>query len=123
MSHTLGISPILIVEDDDDTRESLQELLELKGFRTLSAENGREGLRVLKEAGWACVILLDWMMPVMNGRQFLRAISSDARYRDIPVIVVTAFSGTDPGIPDRHLSKPVPVDVLVREVSAHCVAT
>ena len=99
----------------------MQLLLELKGFRVLAARNGREGLRVLDDDDRPCLILLDWMMPVMNGREFLEAIREDPRHADIPVIVVTAFSGHDKSIPARHLKKPVSTDELISEVSAHCV--
>lgn len=122
MPHTDGNASVLLIEDDDDTRENLQLLLELKGFRVRAAANGREGLRVLDEGEATCLILLDWMMPIMNGREFLDSVRSHPRHSGIPVVVVTAHSGLDPAIPSRHLKKPVEMEDLVREVSAHCAS-
>lgn len=120
MPHARDISPVLLIEDDDDTRETMQLLLELKGFRVSTARDGREGLRAIENGEEPCIILLDWMMPRMNGREFLEALRNDARFAHIPVIVVTAFAGQDPSIPARHLKKPVSTDELVSEVSAYC---
>src|SRR4051812_46327475 len=62
---------ILIVEDDVDIRDSLRQLLEDEGFSVLTAGNGREGLERLKSMSQPCLILLDLLMPVMDGREFL----------------------------------------------------
>jgi CheY-like chemotaxis protein len=81
---------VMIVEDDRDTREMLGRFLELEGFDVRTAENGQKALEVLRSDGPTCVILLDLMMPVMNGWQFREAQASDPRFSQIPVIVVTA---------------------------------
>jgi CheY-like chemotaxis protein len=113
---------ILIVEDDRDTREMLGRFLELEGFTVRSAENGRAALDVLRREG-ACVILLDLMMPVMNGWEFRRVQASDPRLSTIPVVVVTA-AGRREQIPaiDAHawLSKPVDFDRLLETIQPLC---
>jgi CheY-like chemotaxis protein len=88
----------------------------------ISARNGREGLRALQQGNAPCIILLDWMMPVMNGPEFLEAIERDPQYADIPILVVTAFAGKDNTIPARHLQKPVSTEDLLREVRACCAS-
>ena len=65
---------IVIIEDDTDLRETMKELLEMEGFSVITAANGREGLNLIERDGRPCLILLDLMMPVMNGWEFLDAI-------------------------------------------------
>ncbi len=91
-----GEGPILVVDDDLDIREILSETLEDLGFEILTAGNGREALAILGrlEAG-ASAILLDLMMPVMDGYGFLEARAQDPRLASIPIVVVTAGHGID----------------------------
>src|SRR6187549_1262395 len=89
MSSTPAI--ILVVEDDTDIRESLVEVLEDEGFGVRAAADGRQALDVLRaERPLPDLILLDLMMPVMNGFQFREQQLSDAAFAGIPVVVVTA---------------------------------
>jgi CheY-like chemotaxis protein len=82
---------VLIVDDDRAIREMLTETLDDAGYRVLSAENGRQALALLAEAPTLpAVILLDLMMPVMNGWEFLAQQQADARIAAIPVIVLSA---------------------------------
>jgi CheY-like chemotaxis protein len=81
---------ILVVDDDRDIREGLCELLEDEGHRTIGAANGQEALEVLKTEGRPCVILLDIMMPVMDGPTFRAAQLNDPSLSAIPVAVITA---------------------------------
>jgi CheY-like chemotaxis protein len=81
---------ILVVDDDRDIRESLCELLEDEGHRTIGAANGKEALEILRSGGLPCVILLDIMMPVMDGPTFRAAQLSDPGLRAIPVAIITA---------------------------------
>ena len=81
---------VLLVDDDAATVEALQLLLEGAGHRVATAENGREALERLREAEPCCVILLDIMMPVMNGYEFRDEQLRDPKLAAIPVIVVTA---------------------------------
>jgi CheY-like chemotaxis protein len=80
---------VLIVEDDDTTREMIRRVLEKEGWSTAEAENGLVGLKRLAEAA-PDAILLDLMMPEMDGFEFLARLRENAAWRGIPVIVVTA---------------------------------
>ena len=81
---------ILLVDDDLPSREALSELLQLAGHRVVSAENGKVALERLRKNDGYCVILLDVMMPVMDGFEFRHRQLQDERLASIPVIVVTA---------------------------------
>lgn len=114
---------VMIVEDDRDTREMLARFLELEGFQVRQAENGAQALRELGSDGGACVILLDLMMPVMNGWQFRAAQSNDPRLARIPVVVVTA-AGSAEKLPtiSAHawIPKPVDFDRLLAVIMPFC---
>lgn len=117
------MASVLIVEDDRDTRDMLERFLQLEGFDVRTAANGQIALDVLRADHEACVILLDLMMPVMNGWQFRQAQASDPRFADIPVVVVTAAGSRDdmPAIEaDGWLSKPVDLDRLLATIAPHC---
>ena len=115
-------STVLIVEDDLDTREMLGRFLELEGFRVETAENGREALERLEAGPRACVILLDLMMPVMDGWQFRREQIRRAALAKIPVIVVSAagrerFEHIEA---NAYLSKPVDLEELLARIDEYC---
>ncbi len=80
---------VLIVEDDADIREALEEALAIDGHSVLSAPDGQAGMRMLRESE-PDLVLLDLMMPVMDGWQFLAERDRDARARDVPVVVMSA---------------------------------
>jgi two-component system chemotaxis response regulator CheY len=82
---------ILFVEDDHEVQESIGMFLKLEGFNVYSAYNGQEGLDYLKNNPAPDLILLDLMMPVLNGYEFVLAI--EKMKIDIPVIVCSAASG------------------------------
>jgi len=114
---------VLIVEDDRDTREMLARFLELEGFEVREAANGQLALETLHENGSTCVILLDLMMPVMNGWQFRLAQVKDPDIAEIPVVVVTAAGSRDqiPAIDaDAWISKPVDFDRLLETIGPLC---
>ena len=81
---------ILVVDDDADLRQSLVDLLEDEGYTTQAAASGREALAVLKGPVLPQLIILDLMMPDLNGWQFRDIQSTDPRLAAIPVLVVTA---------------------------------
>jgi DNA-binding response OmpR family regulator len=84
---TNAAQTVLIVDDDPDIRDSIEELLRSDGLPPATAANGEEALRAL-ETGPVGVILLDLMMPVMDGRQFVEELRR--RRIDIPVILLSA---------------------------------
>ena len=113
---------VLIVEDDPDTREMLTSFLQLEGFQTASASNGREALDRLTDDVNADVIVLDLMMPVMDGWQFRQRQVEDARLARIPTIVVSA-AGRDRMAQisaDAYLAKPIDMEELLSRVTQLC---
>ena len=81
---------MLLVEDDEATRKALAEALHGDGFEVVTAANGREALESLRQGLRPSAILLDVMMPVMDGWDFRRLQLNDPSLREIPVLVITA---------------------------------
>ncbi len=111
---------ILVVEDDEDAREAMVALLQMKGYRAVPAGNGKEALDYLRQAPVPDLILLDLWMPVMDGWQFRSEQVKDPRLAEIPVIVVTALSDRTDVDADEIIAKPVDVDHLLTTVSHYC---
>jgi two-component system cell cycle sensor histidine kinase/response regulator CckA len=109
---------LLIVEDDADIREALAGLLEIEGFHVIGCPNGREGLDWLRKSPKPDLILLDLMMPVMDGWQFRVAQKDDPELAIIPVIAVSADSTAKAAAIDAeaYLKKPVDYDTLVETI-------
>jgi CheY-like chemotaxis protein len=85
--------PILVVEDDLATREALHLVLTTEGYSVLTAGDGRDALEQLRNGVCPGLILLDLMMPGMDGWQFRHEQQRDSRLADIPVIVCSATLG------------------------------
>ena len=113
---------VLIVEDDEVIRELLKEALELEGYKTRTASNGQEALQVLHGVLNPCLILLDLMMPVMNGWQFLESKKSDNSLAPIPVVVMTAATNGKLRSLDTEglMRKPIDLAVLTNWVERFC---
>src|SRR5439155_3530281 len=114
--------PILLVDDDDALRETLQEILEQEGYRVVSASNGREALRVLeRDRLKPAAIVLDVMMPEMNGAELLDRLKHDRNLAKIPALVLSASSKSAP-LADRFVEKPIHVGTfldIVDEMTSH----
>jgi CheY-like chemotaxis protein len=108
---------ICIIEDDQDIRSVLQQILELEGYVVKTAGNGQEALALLNHEAWpADLILLDLMMPVMNGWEFLQRAEKLIQSRSIPVVVMSAGSLDQWSFPPdvvSKLKKPIDVDHLL----------
>ncbi len=84
---------ILSIDDSKTIRRTIQNLTEVIGVGFLEAENGKKGIEILEAVnGNVGLILLDMEMPVMNGREFLKIIKKDRRYRSIPIIMLTSVT-------------------------------
>jgi two-component system, chemotaxis family, chemotaxis protein CheY len=84
---------VLVVDDDPELRETLVDVFELAGNQVLSAEHGRAALELLQRAhDLPAVILLDLMMPVMNGIAFADELRKDPRLAELPIVLFTAHS-------------------------------
>ena len=115
--------PILLIEDDVSTAEALRDLLAMSGHEVVCARNGQEGLDRLRDGRGFCLILLDLMMPVMNGFEFREAQRNDPRFASIPVIVLTADGRAGQTAVmecDRVLQKPLAPPELLLAVRQYC---
>jgi len=114
---------ILVVEDDPSTRAAVVALLRGEGFTVRSAENGRRALELLAETAPPRLILLDLMMPVMDGWQFLeeRRRAGASRGAGAPVVLLSGlgFIRGAPGISD-FLRKPIDAGALLDCVRRFC---
>jgi CheY-like chemotaxis protein len=117
------MATILLVEDNDDVRDMMALALELAGHVVWPAANGRDALARLQERDeLPCLILMDLMMPVMNGWELRAALKDTPRLSSIPVVVVSALNAdlarrlpaTD------YLPKPVDIDRLLDLVCEYC---
>jgi two-component system chemotaxis response regulator CheY len=114
---------VLVVDDDRDIRDTVQELLEGEGYSVATAENGAVALQQLRHVR-PQLILLDLIMPVMDGASFREAQMNDELLAAIPTIVMSAKS--DPGkeagplLVRACLSKPIELDELLALVAHYC---
>jgi CheY-like chemotaxis protein len=114
---------VLIVEDDADVREFMNVLLSHSGFETVTATNGAEALQVVRERR-PCLVLLDLMMPVMDGWTFRAKQLEDPAIADVPVVCLTALSEGQQLTERLHarcLKKPVEFGDLLDEVRRACI--
>jgi CheY-like chemotaxis protein len=110
----------VVIDDDQDMREILSEILREEGYPVRCFANGAEALTDLRRDGDAALIILDLMMPVMNGWRFREEQSRDSRLRGIPVITVSAVADFLPPPvprPARAMIKPVNIDKLLEDVA------
>jgi len=115
---------ILVVEDEDDVRESLAVILESEGYPVLEAAHGGEALECLRATDDVGLIILDMFMPTMNGWAFRDAQVRDPALASIPVIVITADaaaarSARTLGVVEA-MTKPLDFDRLLALISRHC---
>ena len=115
---------ILIVDDEQDIVESLKFVLEVSGYVCYTAYNGEDGLRLPKEI-MPDLIILDVMMPKINGYKISRLLKYDSKYKDIPIIMVTARSqledkmiGEETGV-NEYITKPFELDAIVKKVESY----
>ena len=118
---------VLVIEDETAIRETLKLTLELNGHSVRTASNGQEGLNALADPEKPALVLLDLMMPVMDGWQFLKAVenSSDMALRQIPVVVITALGDRartvrEHGSVRDMIKKPLNIDTLLKVVGEYC---
>ncbi len=114
---------ILVVDDDIDIRDAMCLVLQHSGYRTLSAANGAEALRALGDGASVDLILLDRMMPVMDGWGFRNAQRDGPAFADIPVVVLTgdgrASAKAEAIGAAGYLKKPLDLDDLLAVVAHH----
>ena len=119
MSHKKSV---LIVEDDKNIRETLRDALEMEGYIVVTAINGLDGLEKLKKIPKPSLVLLDMMMPVMDGREFLDAVLADHSLAPIPVIIVSADIDESKKLGAKaYIKKPADLDLLLKWVEMYSV--
>jgi CheY-like chemotaxis protein len=114
---------ILIVDDDAGIRQLVTVFLEHKGYSAISARNGAEALSHLEHQPLPQLILLDLMMPVMDGAGFRDAQQQNPRFAPIPVVVMSAAENIEAQAPsltaDAYLPKPIDFDALLALVEQY----
>ncbi len=106
---------VMIVEDDADVRDSISDALEAEGYRVYAAADGAEALRMLAQVPTPSLILLDLMMPVMDGWELLGRLKQDARLAEVPVAIVSASNENRPR-EMRFIRKPINLVTLIETV-------
>ncbi len=115
---------VLVIDDDEAVRGALAELLEWEGFQVETASNGREGMELLHHDPPPAVIVLDLLMPEMDGWEFCEEQSRDPQVSDIPVLVVSATG--EPARPPRcvhegeFFRKPADLPRLISTIESYC---
>lgn len=121
MGNDHSCTTVLVVEDDNDIREVIIEILEAEGYQTLSASNGKEALELLEQTAKPCLVLLDMMMPIMNGRQFLDEVMKNSKLAPLPVLIVSAIADkTNTKGSIGYLKKPIDINVVLEVVGQYC---
>ena len=112
---------ILVVDDEILNREIIKRVLKKEGFCAVEAKNGKEALEILKTQQ-IDLVLMDIMMPVMDGFEAIKAIKEDSYFDNLPIIVISALSDvqTDERISkfkiDSFITKPINLILLVKKV-------
>ena len=115
---------ILIVDDEQDIVETLKFMLEAQGYECFCAYDGENGLSMAKEV-LPDLMILDVMMPKINGYKISRLLKYDNKYKDIPIIMVTARSqeedkliGQETGV-NEYITKPFELDEVIAKVNEY----
>jgi CheY-like chemotaxis protein len=114
---------VLVVEDDFAVRAALTDLLRSEGVSVAAVENGKQALRYLKPNARPCLILLDMVMPEMDGQTFKHVLDMDHDLDDIPVIIMSADSRRQSARalkPLAFVPKPIDIDRLMALVESVC---
>jgi CheY-like chemotaxis protein len=116
---------VCVVDDDDDIREVLSDVLSIEGYDVIAAGDGESALGLLHRRPENCrLILLDLMMPRMNGWEFRRKQLQDPAIASIPVVLLTGAGTAAKSIDELHVAgtmeKPVELETLLAEVAHYC---
>jgi len=120
----MGSKTVLIADDENDIVETIQFMLEAEGINCLTASDGEQALVLAKNSN-PDLIILDVMMPKMNGYKICRLLKFDKKYKEIPILMVTARSqeedkliGEETGA-DEYITKPFEINEIVDKVKKY----
>jgi CheY-like chemotaxis protein len=117
MNHT-----ILVVEDERDLREMMRDALELNGYAVVTASEGQAALDALAHIEQVCLVLVDLIMPGMNGWDFLTELRARPAFAQVPVVVHSSLPNAAPQGATRVLRKPLELVRLLEVVREYCSA-
>lgn len=124
MSTLSSVCQILIVDDEESIRKTLADILADAGYTVATAANGAEALNYLRHAQHPRLILLDLMMPIMDGWHFRTRQCNDPALQTIPVVVLSAYlelgQRATTIAADAYLPKPIDLDELLTLVERFC---
>jgi len=116
---------VLVIDDDREVRESLRTLLQLDGYKVKTARDGQDALEQLRGGLRPCIILLDLMMPAMDGQHFRAEQLRDPEFAHIPVVVLSGHYDPQQNAASlgavASLRKPADIDTVLQLIEAHCV--
>jgi CheY-like chemotaxis protein len=119
--------PLMIIDDDDDLRDALMDVMSAQGYEVAAFADARAALSALEEGLIPFLILLDLMMPGMSGWEFRAAQLANPKLLSIPVVVVTAANMLSDGVHTLSgleiLRKPFDVSTLLTTVARHAAAS
>jgi CheY-like chemotaxis protein len=115
------LASILVVEDDIDIRSALVQILRMEGHTTAEAANGKEALEYIRNNPKPCMVLLDMMMPIMTGRQFLDVFKNEPDSSSVPVVIISAVADRiDTSGAKEFIRKPLEVSKLLEVIAKYC---
>ena len=120
MTNSNPTHTVLIVEDEEDLRELMRDALQMHGYTVVTAEEGTDALRKIDDIGRPCVILLDLLMPGMNGWDFFDKVRERPELASVPVIIHSSAASRAPVGATRVLQKPLAFDSLLSIVAEYC---
>lgn len=116
---------IVVVEDDPDISEIVSGVLRSAGFEVSEAADGQQGLDRVDQIGRPCLVLLDLMMPVLSGGEFLDRFRRNEKYAAVPVVIMSAWAQEAEVVRDQSqgfLRKPFSSRALLETVHRFCAA-
>lgn len=114
------IHTVLVVEDEEDLREMMRDSLELNGYHVVTAEHGQDALQKISNIEHLCLVILDLLMPVMSGWDFLEMIRQRSELASVPVVVHSSAPGPAPQGATLVLQKPLAFERLLSTVREYC---
>lgn len=110
---------IVLIDDDDDIRDAVRDVLLAEGYEVHTATNGKEGLELLRRINPPLLVLLDMSMPVMNGMEFLSVLSNDASLVTIPIHIYSSENLVGVKGARGILKKPATHDTIIKIVNSY----